>query len=59
MSIPGLSYFPELEARYRQKLRELRGSKRDCVPCDERKLTERFRSMVEERLKRDKSRYSA
>jgi hypothetical protein len=53
MSIPGLSQFPDLEAQYQERLRQIR-SKRGCHGCDIRKLNERYRQLLAKRLERDK-----
>tara|TARA_R110002110_G_C13437135_1_gene715781 strand:+ start:2176 stop:2355 length:180 start_codon:yes stop_codon:yes gene_type:complete len=51
--IPGISDYPELEKRFRVKLREAR-RKRGCSRCAVADVISRFRLIVDQRRKRDK-----
>jgi hypothetical protein len=53
VSVPGLSKFPDLEAQFSEKMAALR-RKPGCKACEQRKLINRYRALVEKRLKRDK-----
>ena len=59
MSVPGIARYPELEKRYHAELQSALHSRGGgCSKCAVRKVHERFRYMLSERLKRDKPQQS-
>ena len=54
MSVPGIASYPDLEKRYHAELQSALHARGGCSKCAVRKVHERFRYMLSERLRRDK-----